>query len=137
MRERSSDSVKIKYALPEEKVEEIVSTYVDKLKLEIDILLAVLFGSYAKGNYSFGSDIDVLVVAEHLPEDLSKRFSLLADNELGYEIQSFGYTRKEFDKMLEERHPLALEVLKTGKIIYLKPSYKIGKDQKRHRFEGK
>jgi len=129
--------VKIKYALPEETVEKIVSTYIERLKRRIDILLAILFGSYAKGNYSFGSDIDVLVVAEHLPEDLSKRFSLLADNELGYEIQPFGYTRKEFDKMLKERHPLALEVLKTGKIIYLKLGYKVGKDQKRSGFEGK
>jgi len=137
LRGRSSDSVKIKYALPEETVEKIVSTYIERLKRRIDILLAILFGSYAKGNYSFGSDIDVLVVAEHLPEDLSKRFSLLADNELGYEIQPFGYTRKEFDKMLKERHPLALEVLKTGKIIYLKLGYKVGKDQKRSGFEGK
>jgi len=39
--------------------------------------------------------------------------------------------------MLEERHPLALEVLKTGKIIYLKPGYKVGKDQRRPGFEGK
>jgi hypothetical protein len=125
------------YALPKETVEKIVSTYIDSLKPRIDILLAMLFGSYAKGNYSFGSDVDILIVAEHLPKDLSKRISLLMDSEVGCEIQPFGYTKKEFDKMLKERHPLALEVLKTGKIVYLKPGYKVGKDPKRLDFEGK
>jgi len=114
----SFNSVKVRYALSKEKVEKVLSAYLSKLQKKYNLKLAVLFGSYAKGAYSFGSDIDVLIVASDLPKDLSKRFSALLDLELPIEVQTFGYTIEELTKMLKEEHPLIIEILKHGKILY-------------------
>jgi len=120
----SSNSVKVSYALSRGKVEKILSAYLSKLQTKYDLKLGVLFGSYAKGSYVFGSDIDVLIVASDLPKDLSKRFSALLDLELPIQIQTFGYTVEEFTKMLKEEHPFIIEVLRKGKILYATPDYK-------------
>lgn len=120
----SSNSVKVRYALSREKVEKILSEYLRRLKMRYNLKLVVLFGSYAKGNYTFGSDIDVLIVASDLPKDMSKRFSALLDLELPIQIQPFGYTTQEFTKMLKETHPFLTEVLREGRILYATPYYK-------------
>jgi len=119
-----SSSVKVRYALPREKVERIVLTYLSKLQKKYDLKLGVLFGSYVKGTYSFGSDVDVLIIASDIPKDLSKRFSALLDLELPIQIQTFGYVTEEFTKMLKEKHPFIIEILKHGKILYASPDYK-------------
>jgi len=124
MPRRSSNSVKVRYALSKAKVEKILSAYLDRLQTKYDLRLAILFGSYAKGSYSFGSDIDVLIVASDLPKDLNKRFSALLDLELPIQIQTFGYTIEEFTKMLEEEHPLITEVLSKGKVLYATSDYR-------------
>jgi len=39
-----------------------------KEKLSNDLIAAALFGSYARGDYQEGSDIDILLIARNLPE---------------------------------------------------------------------
>lgn len=124
MREKSSDSVKIKYAPSKERVEKVLSVYFKRLRSKFDVKLGVLFGSYAKGSYSWGSDIDVLIVASDFPKDMSKRFSMLVDLKLPLQVQPFGYTVQEFRKMLKERHPLITEVLKEGQVLYATQEYR-------------
>jgi hypothetical protein len=65
MLKRSSDSAKIFY--PEydrEKVLEIIRNSLPQLLKVLPVKLVVLFGSYAKGNFTSFSDIDLLVVYE-------------------------------------------------------------------------
>ena len=116
--------MKVKYALSKERVEKILSLYLRRLRSKFDLKLGVLFGSYAKGNYSWGSDIDVFLVASDFPQDPSERFSVLMDLELPVEIQPLGYTTQEFRKMSKEGHPLTTEVLKEGQILYATPDYR-------------
>jgi len=105
-------------------VEKVLSVYFRRLRSKFNVKLGVLFGSYAKGNYSWGSDVDVFIVASDFPQDMSKRFSMLVDLKLPLQIQPFGYTIQEFRKMLRERQPLIAEVLKKGEILYAAPEYK-------------
>ncbi len=59
----SSSSVKIFY--PKLSQREVISRLragVHELEQQLQLVSVVLFGSYAKGNYTVGSDIDVLVV---------------------------------------------------------------------------
>jgi len=119
-----SNSVKVRYAPSKAKVEKILSAYMGRLQAKYDLKFAVLFGSYAKGSYSFGSDIDLLIVASDLPKDLTKRFSALLDLELPIQIQTFGYTIEEFTKMLKEEHPFVTEVLRKGEVLYATPDYR-------------
>ncbi|AIY87681.1 MULTISPECIES: nucleotidyltransferase domain-containing protein [unclassified Thermotoga] len=65
MPKRSSDSAKIFY--PEydrEKVLKIIRNSLPQLLKVLPVKLVVLFGSYAKGNFTAFSDIDLLVVYE-------------------------------------------------------------------------
>ncbi|UCE19296.1 MAG: nucleotidyltransferase domain-containing protein [Gemmatimonadota bacterium] len=58
-----SSSVKVFY--PKHNREEIIQFIKDalpKLQEQLSLKLVVLFGSYAKGNYTVASDIDLLIV---------------------------------------------------------------------------
>ncbi|MDI6690266.1 MAG: nucleotidyltransferase domain-containing protein [Candidatus Bathyarchaeota archaeon] len=112
--------MKIKYALSKEKAELLIRQYINRIKRTIGLELAIIFGSYAKGNYSWGSDIDILLVAKKLPKRLLDRQPILIEPNIPIQIDPFAYTPEEFEKMLKEKHPLIIEALKNGKIIYSK-----------------
>jgi len=124
LRMKSSGSVRIRYAPSKERVEKILSKYFKNLANKLDLKIGILFGSYAKGNYSWGSDVDLLIVASNLPENQSKRFSILMDPDLPIQIEPFGYTTQEFKKMLDEKHPIVIEALSKGKILYASQDYR-------------
>lgn len=78
-----------------------------------------LYGSMARGDYNTGSDVDILVISDSLPERFLDRTELLqrlTPADLPLEI--VGYTSSEFEKMLVERHPTALSALEEGKILH-------------------
>ncbi len=63
MRKGSSSSVRIFYPrFDREEVLRLLSERLGKLGEELPLRRVVLFGSYAKGNYDVGSDIDLLIV---------------------------------------------------------------------------
>jgi len=81
------------------------------------ILSIILFGSMAKGNYTKYSDHDLLVLVSH--EELSFKdrlyeYSLASD---GW-VEPLVYTREEVKSMLGSLHPLILDALKDGLVIY-------------------
>lgn len=124
MRRKSSNFVKIKYAPSKKEAELTAKKYLKGIGEKIGLKLAIMFGSYAKNTYSYGSDIDMLLVAEKLPEKPKDRPQILLDPNLEVYIEPFAYTEEEFDKMVRENHPIAKEALKNGKIIYITPDYK-------------
>jgi len=124
LQRKLSNFVKIKYAPSREKAELIAKKYVKSIEKKIGLKLAVIFGSYAKNTYSYGSDIDMLLVAEKLPEKPKDRPRILLDPNLEIYVEPFAYSEEEFDKMIREKHPIAREALKNGKIIYMSPDYK-------------
>lgn len=63
MRKGSSSSVRIFYPkFDREEVIRILSERLPELRKSLPLLKVVLFGSYAKGNYTVRSDIDLLIV---------------------------------------------------------------------------
>jgi len=63
MQKDSSSSVRIFYPrISREQVIEQLKARLPDLSKELPFSLAVLFGSYAKGNYTVASDVDILVV---------------------------------------------------------------------------
>jgi len=65
MSQKSSSSVKVFY--PKFKREEIIEKIRNGLKIlneKIPLKSVILFGSYAKGNYTVASDIDLLIIYE-------------------------------------------------------------------------
>jgi predicted nucleotidyltransferase len=75
------------------------------------VRLALLYGSVAKGSDAAGSDIDVLIVSDHL--SLEAAFALFEPVEarLGRKVSPTIYTSEEFLRRRREHHPFLARVL--------------------------
>jgi len=63
MRKESPSSVQIFYPkFDKEKLIQKLKKKIEDLEREIPISLVVLFGSYAQGNYTVASDVDLLII---------------------------------------------------------------------------
>jgi len=98
-------------------VKEILKEFREKIRSIIKgkFIELILFGSYARGDYEFGSDIDVLVVVkERLTGTERKRISkILSDISLAYDtvIACFDYPYTEFET---RNSPFLLNVRREG-----------------------
>lgn len=101
-------------------IEKNIRQYIDYAKKEIRVTKVVLYGSYAKGNATDESDIDIAVQSP----DFSANY--LAECE---RLSSYVW-RSGADLSIEPRplHPvledfLVDEIMKTGRVIYEDPRY--------------
>jgi len=88
----------------------------------------VLFGSAAKGNFNFRSDLDLLIVTNSLKIDYFDRLYQMQLITSGA-IDFFIYTSDEFEHMVSDLRLIAMEALSTVLIIYDKGE---GKKYKNH-----
>lgn len=87
--------------------------YVERLSRRAPITAAVVAGSVARGDFNVWSDIDVVIVADGLPERLLDRQDLLlSDAESG--VQAIAFTPAEFRVALAKRNKLAHEAVEIG-----------------------
>ena len=98
--------------------------------------LVVLFGSYARGDYTEESDIDVLVVADDLPRDPREAFEKLVIMEEP-RITPIGLNTEIFLKKLERGEPFILEIIEDGKIVcydeeFLERIMRIYREKRKH-----
>lgn len=97
------------------KLERFLTDLLEKWGEEIEFV--VLFGSMARGDWSFASDYDLLIGLRH---DDGRRFI----DRLGVfspqegNIQVFPYSRSEWQRMFVEYHPLLLEALAHGIVLW-------------------
>lgn len=99
---------------------------------EVNPRAVVLFGSVARGDSGLGSDADILIISDRIPENFDDRLRLLYEmNRSMAPIEPLGYTPKEFELMLKRRHPTALYALADGLPLHDDGFYK----QKKREFE--
>jgi len=81
--------------------------------------LIILYGSYARGDYTEDSDIDVLVVADELPRDPRDAYEKLVKLIMNDDprITPIGMNTEVFVRKLERGEPFILEVIEDGKIL--------------------
>ncbi|MHB1275865.1 MAG: nucleotidyltransferase family protein [Candidatus Humimicrobiaceae bacterium] len=98
--------------IPQE-VLSVTTDYINKLKRQIPVEKVVLFGSYAKGNYTKDSDVDLAVFSPAF-DSMSRvdGLTFLLMQALGYkiDIQPQPYTMKDYT----EHTGLVDDILKTG-----------------------
>jgi hypothetical protein len=99
-----------------ERLIDVARTYVDRLGARVPVLAAAVVGSVARGDFNVWSDIDVVVVAEDLPERLPERSSLLAVPDPSG-VQPVGFTSDEFVRALTAGNRLAVAVHEEGVIL--------------------
>jgi len=77
-------------------------------------ITAVLFGSYARGDFNEWSDIDVLVVAKNLPKNPLQRLSLIDECVRRFpRVEVVIVTIEEFTKM-RNKNPAIMEATQKG-----------------------
>ncbi|MEM4959616.1 MAG: nucleotidyltransferase domain-containing protein [Nanopusillaceae archaeon] len=78
----------------------------------------ILFGSFARGDYSEASDIDLIVVADWSEPFLDRIKVLLELNDQMLPVEPIGYTEEELRRMIENGNPFILKALEEGVVIY-------------------
>ena len=82
----------------------------------LGVCAAVVFGSVARGDFNKWSDVDVLVVAEHLPASSRDRIEVLfADRPGG--LEPVGWTPSELTERRRRRDPIAREADEIGLVV--------------------
>jgi predicted nucleotidyltransferase len=100
---------------------------VDQFKAFVNAVLAqrsaalefiVLFGSMARGDWSRGSDYDVLIGL--CGDDNKRLLDRMAEFTPAVRIalDVFPYSRSEWQRMFADRHPLFLEALAYGVVLW-------------------
>ncbi|MBI5955596.1 MAG: nucleotidyltransferase domain-containing protein [Chloroflexi bacterium] len=98
MQRRSLSSVRIFYPeFDREKLLQILSERLKELEARLPLIRVVLFGSYAHGNYTVGSDVDLLIIysgeARADAYAMAKRILDIP------RLEPHLYTKKEYKKM--------------------------------------
>jgi predicted nucleotidyltransferase len=89
--------------------------YITRLKRRLQPLSIILYGSTALGTQGVGSDIDLLVISDRLPDNFLERLRILGElNGTTAPIEALGYTPKEFRGMLRRLHATALSAVEDG-----------------------
>lgn len=99
----------------------MIRGYIRSLSKEIRVQRAILFGSWARGDYLDDSDIDLIVLSDDFEGvPLEDRLVILQrhwnDERRGLALEAFGYTQSEFAEL--QRYPhLAREAKRKGLVI--------------------
>ncbi|OGK10510.1 hypothetical protein A2767_04575 [Candidatus Roizmanbacteria bacterium RIFCSPHIGHO2_01_FULL_35_10] len=100
------------------KIREQLKIFIKRIKKEYRPEKVILFGSFAKGQSTAYSDVDILVIANKFKDiDTYKRFSQLYDlgKDLDVDINAFGFTSEETKKLYYLT--TLRDALQTGKVI--------------------
>jgi predicted nucleotidyltransferase len=89
----------------------IAKKYIKQLPAEIDVKKAYLFGSYAKGNHTGDSDIDIAIVYANNTDIFEVQMQLLRlRRKVDLRIEPHPIREKDFSKL----NPFADEILQFG-----------------------
>lgn len=95
---------------------EIARAYVDRLGHVLGRASALVYGSVVRGDFHRGSDIDILVISDALPEDVLERLKVLYSVATGPE-EPKGCRLAEFERMRARRHPTIVAALEAGQVL--------------------
>ncbi|MGH3665286.1 MAG: nucleotidyltransferase domain-containing protein [Egibacteraceae bacterium] len=94
--------------------------FVEGLDTGLTVRWTAVFGSVARGDFNDDSDIDVLVIAEHLPARYHDRLESLGWPIAG-RVEPVVWTPAEYCRQLQRRSPIAVEALELGAWISGEP----------------
>lgn len=98
MQRKFLNSVKIFY--PKLSKEEVIQLLLQNLKIletKLPLVRVILFGSYAKGNYTVGSDVDLLVVYDG--KKRSDDYAIVKKTLNIPRLEPHIYTKEEYEKI--------------------------------------
>lgn len=104
-----------------DEIKNIVLNYVKELQKKIPVQKVILFGSYAYGRPTKGSDIDIAVVSDNFKKmDDIKRIMFLSDYarriKSVVDVDPIGFTEDELEKA--DYFEIGGEIVEKGIVIY-------------------
>lgn len=102
-----------------ERAMRLAQLYARRLARRLGPLTAYIFGSYARGDFNDGSDIDVLIISDALPARPLERMDVLYSCVLPG-IEPRGYTNVEFSRLLKKGDPAVTEAKECGYMVVAK-----------------
>lgn len=113
---------------------ERAGTFAADLPDHLEVRAVVVFGSVARGDFNQWSDIDVLVVADQLPERFLDRHGALGPPVPP--VQPFAWTVPEWHRQVGRRNPIAVEALERGIWLVGDPNVLSGSEVGQHGLGG-
>lgn len=90
--------------------------FADGLPGSIGVRTCIVFGSVARGDFNVWSDVDVLVVADGLPDRPHERIGLLLEGAPAG-VQPVAWTPDEFARESARGNPIAREAVERGVVL--------------------
>ncbi len=113
----------VSHRLDVEAVRGRLAAYVRRLSADQNVLAIVLFGSLAGGNYTAGSDADLLVVLDTSDRPFHERLAAYVTAELGLPADVFVDTVGEVEQMVAEDRGIPAVALRDGEILFRRESW--------------
>jgi predicted nucleotidyltransferase len=102
------------------KSNKIVKRFINLIIKKFNLKKIIIFGSFARGDYHKGSDLDLIIVGEFKERFIDRIGKIIELNDSDLEIDAMVYTEEEFQKMIQERRPFIEQVLEEGIVVYEK-----------------
>jgi len=82
-------------------------------------LRVVLFGSYARGDYSASSDVDLFLIVAEAPDWFKRGLEIRRFfQKEPVPIEAHVYTAEEYERMKTLENPFLLQIESEGKVLY-------------------
>jgi len=105
------------------KFNKIVKRFINLIIKKFNLKKIIIFGSFARGDYHKGSDLDLIIVGEFKERFIDRIGKIIELNDSDLEIDVMVYTEKEFQKMIQERRPFIEQALEEGIVVHEKKGY--------------
>jgi predicted nucleotidyltransferase len=102
----------------------IVKRFINLIIEKFNLKKIIIFGSFARGDYHKGSDLDLVIVGEFKERFIDRIGKIIELNDSDLEIEAMVYIEEEFQKMIQERRPFIEQVLEEGIVVYEKKERK-------------
>jgi len=102
------------------KSNKIVKRFINLIIKKFNLNKIIIFGSFARGDYHKGSDLDLVIVGEFKERFIDRIGKIIELNDSDLEIDVMVYTEEEFQKMIQERRPFIEQALEEGIVVYEK-----------------
>ena len=102
------------------KTNKIVKRFINLIIKKFNLKKIIIFGSFARGDYHKGSDLDLIIVGEFKERFIDRIGKIIELNDSDLEIEAMVYTEEEFQKMIQERRPFIEQALEEGIVVYEK-----------------
>ena len=91
-----------------------VENFVEKITRDMDPLIIIMFGALPRGDYTYNSDVDVLLVFDRMVT-WNEVFSYGEGI-----VQPISKTRKDFESQLQKGNAFFIQILEEGIVLYSK-----------------